>query len=154
MTDSPRPLARGSSPYRTARSAPAGARPACWRFLCDACAPATLSIVDFFLLRCTEEKKQIFFFLVCVWGNTVFISSFPKAQERSYVFLRQKELQNRDQRKPACHCPFPSNCFHSNYSVDNAKQSQEEQNSFFLKRGCCERVKGRLLYEREILVPC
>lgn len=88
-------------------------------------------------------------------GGIIFMSSFPKAQERSYVFLRkQGELQNRDQRELALRCPFPSNCFHSNHAVNNARQCLEEQNKFFPKRSCYERVKGRLLCEREILVPC
>lgn len=82
-------------------------------------------------------------------GGIISMPSFPKAQERSYVFLRQQgELQNRDQREPARRCPFPSNCFHSNHAVNNARPSLEEQN-----RSCYERVKGRLLCEREILVP-
>lgn len=80
------------------------------------------------------------------------MSFFPKAPGRSYVFLRQeKELENRDQRKTSL---FPSNCFHSNHAANNAKRFQEWPTSFFLKRVCYERVKGRLSYEREILIPC
>lgn len=71
------------------------------------------------------------------------MSSFPKAQECSYVFLRQqKVLQNRDQRESARHCPLPSNCFHSNHAVNNARQSLEEQNRFFRKGVAMKGSKG------------
>lgn len=84
------PIAPRLLPSPVARSAPAGARPVCWRLLCDACASAVFPIVEFFFPDAPRKKAKMF----VRKGReiTVSTSSFPKTQEclYPYVFLRQE----------------------------------------------------------------
>lgn len=138
------PIAPRLLPSPVGRSAPAGARPVCWRLLCDACASAVFPIVEFFFPDAPWKKAKC---LCARGGEPLFLHHL--FQRRRNVFIRtffsdRRGYRKRNQKKPVCPAPSPSNCFLSNHAVNNAIQSQKEQSIFFLKRGSHERVKGKL----------
>lgn len=138
-------------PFPVSRSTPAGARPACWRLLCDACASAGAPYCRIFLSRCTEEKSKKFGY--GGGGRHYFLVIFSKDGGTSlslrFFSDRRRGYKKGSRKSQFALCPSPSNCFLSNHAVNNAKQSQKEQNYFLPEKGLLQKGQREITRKRD-----
>lgn len=80
-------------------------------------------------------------------GDTVFMTSFPKTQERLFPYVFSDRRGYKKESDKSQFASSPSNCFLSNHVVNNAKQSQKEQNYFLPAKGLLQ--KGQRVITRK-----